>query len=740
VQAAVPFYPPSGPLTMSLMMPGLAKQAAERHEEVSAEVMHFGARVEPRAYPHLFMSTLGQGVASITTYRFGLKATGWEWYDTPRKVLAMARAARMIEPLAPLVTAGERPKAQVAVLHAESSDLWQWEADTISKAEVRGPWFAMRFAGHPIDTLREYMVEQGELNRYRVLFVGQRNVNRRVQEAILQWVRAGGHLWVAPGAMTRDAADQPSDILDHILGEGAWPSDMPAASHGNEFEPAEVIDSVTWLAATDEPVPVVLQALPVGGNGEIVATYRGGQAAARRYAVGEGRVVTMGFNPSFSYLHGAGRAKAALQELTLRRGESESITGATREGVPYWLDTNEAGHAVFRHAASEAGVAPVVTTSAPDVDANLLTTDSATAVFLSNYHPTSHDAVDVTVQTLRRYDHVATLSGRKVDADWDGENSVRFALPLAVVEAVVFSDEPIDLGSGLTLGAAEGVAAGNAANVDGAGEDSPAPTTEVEDRDLPALFGDGTWTFATNANREPATAKIDWGQRGEFAVRGDWDGDGVDEIGLVRVEKSNLVWRLSGTAAGFEDDPKSGFETRSFRHGNISDSPIVGDWDGDGVDTPGLVRDVRGEMRWILSNKVGPAVDVDFRHGSTQTDVPVVGDWDGDGVTTPGLIRNHHDEMRWLLTNELGPGVEAGDRRFGDYNKDLPLVGDWTGDGRDSIGIYRPGHGQWYLLPTPDAQPAEPDMVFKAAGAKQAMGVRLPVDGDATDRNPKAQP
>src|SRR5205085_7342647 len=77
-------------------------------------------------------------------------------------------------------------------------------------------------------------------------------------------------------------------------------------------------------------------------------------------------------------------------------------------------------------------------------------------------------------------------------------------------------------------------------------------------------------------------------------------------------------WFLRTTAT-------SGFADIAFKYGQPGDTPIVGDWDGDGVATPGVVRN----GVWYLrnSNSEGYA-DIVFRYGEP-FDLPIVGEWNG---------------------------------------------------------------------------------------------------------------
>ncbi|MBQ9799557.1 MAG: hypothetical protein IJO40_06410, partial [Thermoguttaceae bacterium] len=65
--------------------------------------------------------------------------------------------------------------------------------------------------------------------------------------------------------------------------------------------------------------------------------------------------------------------------------------------------------------------------------------------------------------------------------------------------------------------------------------------------------------------------------------------------------------------------------------------------------------------------------------------LPVVGDVDGDGVDSIGLFSNGD----WLIDSDGDRRFDAS-IRFGQAG-DVPVVGDFNGDGADELAVYRPG-------------------------------------------------
>jgi hypothetical protein len=166
---------------------------------------------------------------------------------------------------------------------------------------------------------------------------------------------------------------------------------------------------------------------------------------------------------------------------------------------------------------------------------------------------------------------------------------------------------------------------------------------------------------------------LTFGLPGDKPVAGDWDGDGIDTIGVFR-----------GGVFYLRNSNTNGFADLVFGYGVPTDLPIVGDWNGDGVDTIGVFRNGLFILR--NSNTTGPAEAV-FGLGIAG-DIPISGDWNGDGVDTVGIFRPSTGAL--FLKNQNSTGFADIFLTYG-LPGDKPVTGDWDGNGTDTIGVFRNG-------------------------------------------------
>ena len=76
--------------------------------------------------------------------------------------------------------------------------------------------------------------------------------------------------------------------------------------------------------------------------------------------------------------------------------------------------------------------------------------------------------------------------------------------------------------------------------------------------------------------------------------------------------------------------------------------------------------------------------------------ITIIGDWNGDGVDTIGLY-NPTTSMFFLSDSNVG-GFADDVFVFGPANSGMvPIVGDWDGNGTDTVGLYNPTTSMFFL-------------------------------------------
>ncbi|MCB1247722.1 MAG: M15 family metallopeptidase [Acidimicrobiia bacterium] len=218
----------------------------------------------------------------------------------------------------------------------------------------------------------------------------------------------------------------------------------------------------------------------------------------------------------------------------------------------------------------------------------------------------------------------------------------------------------------------------------------------------------GVWTLADRARTNPDASAFYYGNPGDAPFAGDWDCDGIDTPGLYR-RSDGFVYLRNANTQGIAD--------LEFYFGNPGDVPLIGDFDGDGCDTVSLYRP--SEHRIYIINDLGKdgaglgAADFSFVFGNPG-DVPFVGDFDADGKDEVGIRRP--STGRVMLRWDLSAGAADYEFIFG-ATGDIPIAGDWNGDGRDTVAVYRPSNGVWYLRLSNTGGVAHHTIDFEAAGS-----------------------
>ena len=184
------------------------------------------------------------------------------------------------------------------------------------------------------------------------------------------------------------------------------------------------------------------------------------------------------------------------------------------------------------------------------------------------------------------------------------------------------------------------------------------------------------------------TTEFYFGDPGDYPFMGDWNCDTIDTPGLYRQSDGYVYLRNTNT---------QGPADVSFFFGNPGDVPIAGDFNADGCDTVSIYRP--SNQTFYIINELGTndgglgAADYFYVFGNPG-DQPFVGDFNGNGQDTPGLHRATTGLVYYRNTNTTG--IADNSFIYGDPG-DRFVTGDWNANGVDSPGIFRPLNSTMYL-------------------------------------------
>ncbi|MCD8134142.1 MAG: FIVAR domain-containing protein [Clostridiales bacterium] len=171
------------------------------------------------------------------------------------------------------------------------------------------------------------------------------------------------------------------------------------------------------------------------------------------------------------------------------------------------------------------------------------------------------------------------------------------------------------------------------------------------------------------------SVELDYGRSTDEILIGDWDGDGVETFCVRR-----------GNTYYFSNDTTFTSTTADVQldYGKDTDEVLVGDWDNDGKDTL-CVR--RGNTYYFSNDLTSTKAAVVLDYGR-ETDEILVGDWDGDGSVT---ICARRDGTTYFFSNDATFESTVADVTVTGLgtSSDEALVGDWDNSGTDELALRR---------------------------------------------------
>jgi hypothetical protein len=185
------------------------------------------------------------------------------------------------------------------------------------------------------------------------------------------------------------------------------------------------------------------------------------------------------------------------------------------------------------------------------------------------------------------------------------------------------------------------------------------------------VFRTGQWILDYGIDGT-VNSRFFYGLPTDTPLVGDFNNDGIMDTGVFRSGQWILDYGRDGTV------------DRRFFYGLPTDTPLVGDFNNDGIMDTGVFR----SGQWILDYGMDGTVNSRFFYG-LPTDTPLVGNFNNDGTMDIGVFRSG----QWIL--DYGMDGTVNSRFFYGLPTDKPLVGDFNNDGTMDIGVFR--SGQWIL-------------------------------------------
>ena len=211
---------------------------------------------------------------------------------------------------------------------------------------------------------------------------------------------------------------------------------------------------------------------------------------------------------------------------------------------------------------------------------------------------------------------------------------------------------------------------------------------------------DGTWYWATSSSgfNDIAARAKQWGSPslGDVPLLADIDGDAVEDLVVWRASTGTWFWLPS--SAGYE---YAAAGSKQWGNSGLGDVPMLGDMDGDGRADLVVWRPTDGTFYWLTSSS---GYSYSFARGvpwgnRNLGDKPMLGDFDGDGLQDLAVWRASTGTWFWLSsTTGYNYAAAQGVQWGSNAQADVVFTGDLDGDSRSELIVWRPGSGTWFWL------------------------------------------
>lgn len=370
-------------------------------------------------------AVVGKGVKVLDLYRYGpAYGSPDNWSQNLPQVQGVAQFLRQLDQAEDVLADAQPRPAQTAIIWSAANEVWR-ETDA-SLYDRQLIYLALQHRQIPIDFVDEFRIEDGGLADYRVAYLNARYLRRDAQQAIVDWVKGGGRLWVDALAGTGDEYGQPSDLMTTACGIGnpqVVHSELARFETQHSLPQQKPLGHITYQDAiyqdADGPIEAIGRKvtfdLADAENTQVLATYEDGSPAVIERRLGKGSVYYVGATAGCSYGRPVVREVGRI-ERGYRDRERRMITDF----------------------ALASGVERPVRCNIPGVQADLLEGSRGAGIVLANFTGEPQQEIALTVRLNGPINSARCVEHGKLKMDVDEKNqTATIRLPLDLVDFVL---------------------------------------------------------------------------------------------------------------------------------------------------------------------------------------------------------------------------------------------------------------------------------------------------------------
>lgn len=366
-------------------------------------------------------SVIGKGAKKIDVYRYGPAYYSPDnWSQNLDMAIGIAKFTRKLEKAEDVLFYGKPRKSEVAIIWSASEPVWS--TDDASMWNNQLVYLALQHKQIPVEFVDEFDVEKGILKNYKIAILSSWYLRKATKQAIINWISAGGKLWVDGIPGIGDEYGQKCEMLlpvigikditvvDSAIGRSLNPQN--GVSHGIITGKISLQNSEQIISAVGRKVSFRLR------NPEktkVIGTWEDGSPAIIEHRFGKGSVFYVGTYAGLCYNINVERIPGKI-ETGYREEERKIITDfILNSGIqrPVWCNVD-------------------------CIQGDLLESDYGIGVVLSNYSGKTQQEVIVQIDARKQVNSVESVQKGKLKFIQDPKTKiVTVALPVDVFDFII---------------------------------------------------------------------------------------------------------------------------------------------------------------------------------------------------------------------------------------------------------------------------------------------------------------